>query len=208
MSITFGNDLGGVLIGVFLFVIGYVCCFRKKAYPVYKLFLLLLLFIYITMVIGVTLTPFPLDEAALSSARAVNEYAGFSDYLNLIPFYHIRYAYEQFLLNIILFVPFGILWPLYQGKWPLYQGKIRLKTALSSGFIFSLLIETVQLGLSCLLQVPEWYFDVNDLIANTLGAAIGYIVVKLVIVPAISAVLASRLKKKDQEDASSRKDRN
>ena len=46
MSITFGNDLGGVLIGVFLFVIGYVCCFRKKAYPVYKLFLLLLLFIY------------------------------------------------------------------------------------------------------------------------------------------------------------------
>lgn len=38
MSITFGNDLGGVLIGVFLFVIGYVCCFRKKAYPVYKLF--------------------------------------------------------------------------------------------------------------------------------------------------------------------------
>ena len=188
MSIAFGNDLGGVLIGVFLFVIGYVCCFRKKAYPVYKLFLLLLLFIYITMVIGVTLTPFPLDEAALSSARAVNEYAGFSDYLNLIPFYHIRYAYEQFLLNIILFVPFGILWPLYQGK-------IRLKTALSS-------------GLSCLFQVPEWYFDVNDLIANTLGAAIGYIVVKLVIVPAISAVLASRSKKKDQEDASSRKDRN
>lgn len=201
MSITFGNDLGGVLIGVFLFVIGYVCCFRKKAYPVYKLFLLLLLFIYITMVIGVTLTPFPLDEAALSSARAVNEYAGFSDYLNLIPFYHIRYAYEQFLLNIILFVPFGILWSLYQGK-------IRLKTALSSGFIFSLLIETVQLGLSCLFQVPEWYFDVNDLIANILGAAIGYIVVKLVIVPAISAVLASRSKKKDQEDASSRKDRN
>ena len=80
------------------------------------------------------------------------------------------------------------------------------------GFIvriyLSLLIETVQLGLSCLFQVPEWYFDVNDLIANTLGAAIGYIVVKLVIVPAISAVLASRLKKKDQEDASSRKDRN
>ena len=121
--------------------------------------------------------------------------------MNLIPFYHIRYAYEQFLLNIILFVPFGILWPLYQGK-------IRLKTSLSSGFIFSLLIETVQLGLSCLFQVPEWYFDVNDLIANTLGAAIGYIVVKLVIVPAISAVLASRSKKKDQEDASSRKDRN
>ena len=50
--------------------------------------------------------------------------------------------------------------------------------------------------------------ELGDLIANTLGAAIGYIVVKLVIVPAISAVLASRSKKKDQEDASSRKDRN
>ena len=39
--------------------------FRKKKYSLFKLFILLLLCIYIAMVIGVTLTPFPLKEKIL-----------------------------------------------------------------------------------------------------------------------------------------------
>lgn len=63
------------------------------------------------------------------------------------------------ILNVLLWIPFG--------AW-LRLKTTNYKTAVMSGFIFSLVIETIQyifaLGVS----------DINDLIANTLGFVIGF----------------------------------
>lgn len=182
ISLEFGNNLGGLLIGIFLFIIGYVFYFRKKKYSFFKLFILFLLCIYIAMVIGITLTPFPLNSKAVYSLGHFYQGTDSTAYYNLIPFNDILNNKNQFILNIILFIPFGVLWPLYKNR-------INLKFALLSGFLFTFFIEITQLGFSCLFQMPAWYFDVNDLIANTLGAVIGYIILKILIKPVISSFL-------------------
>ena len=182
ISLKFGNDLVGLLIGVLVFLIGYIFYFRKKKYSLFKLFILLLLCIYIAMVIGVTLTPFPLNAKAAYFLGYFYQGIDFSAYYNLIPFSDIINNENQFILNIILFIPFGILWPLYKDR-------INLRFALLSGFLFTFFIEITQLGFSCAFQMPVWYFDVNDLIANTLGAVIGYIILKILIKPVISSFL-------------------
>lgn len=182
MSLTFGNDLGGVLIGIFLFIIGYACRFRKKQRSLYKWAVLLLLCIYIAMVIGVTLTPIPLDVTTAQNMVRIYQDV---QYYNLIPFNEVFQHPDQFILNIILFVPFGILWTLYHDR-------MSFKRMLCAGFVFSLLIEVAQLGLSFLFHGPAWYFDVNDLIANTLGAMIGYLMVKLLVIPLFSLVRKQR----------------
>lgn len=173
ISFEFGNDLGGIVIGVFLFLVGYRFYFKKKKYSIYKLGLLFLLFIYGAMVIGVTLTPIPLNMAEVKHMQLrYNE----SDWFNLILFKDVFVGKEQFLLNTILFIPFGILYPLYKNK-------IRFKYVLLSSLIFTLVIEVTQLVFSVLFQIPAWFFDINDIIANVFGGIIGYLIVKIIVKP-------------------------
>lgn len=94
---------------------------------------------------------------------------------NLIPFHEIR----RFLIyrrqlgfmavalnlvgNVLAFVPFGLLLPLLV-KWARSFGK-----TLVLGFEFSLLVEILQ------LFGKVGSFDVDDIILNTLGVLIGYV---------------------------------
>ena len=173
ISITFGNDILGVILGILLFLIAYLFYYRKKQYSFYQLLLLILSYIYITMVIGVTMTPIPLNMTELKYMQ--NLYSGF-DYYNLDLLRDIVYMGDQFLLNIVLFVPFGILFPLRRNK-------INYKSVLLASFLFSLGIELSQLGISVLLQTPAWFFDVDDILANVLGGMLGCFIVKMLIEP-------------------------
>ena len=67
-----------------------------------------------------------------------------------------------FLGNIGWFVPFGFLWPM------LLKKKSFLIT-LASGFLFSFFIETMQ------FVFYKGVAELDDLILNTLGTAIGYV---------------------------------
>lgn len=75
----------------------------------------------------------------------------------------------HFFLNVVLFLPFGYLVPAtnprYLGKWSF---------AMMGGLITSTVIELCQL----LFHLGQ--SDVDDIIANTLGAVIGYILVRFV----------------------------
>jgi len=94
---------------------------------------------------------------------------------NLIPFREISrfYTYKEivgfssFMLNlfgnILVFIPFGFIIPVIRVK------KRKLSDVIISTFLLSLTIETIQL----FLRVGA--FDVDDLILNTLGGVIGYI---------------------------------
>ena len=84
---------------------------------------------------------------------------------NFVPFSH-HIDVVAYVQNILLFVPLGGLLPLI---WPKTD---TLKSALLSGFSFSLLIEISQL-------FNHRATDVDDLIMNTAGALLGYLLYKL-----------------------------
>ena len=88
------------------------------------------------------------------------------DKINLIPFYWLREGVRPYLENILLFIPFGFMlpwiWKKYEGLW---------KTALFS-ITFSLIIELSQL-------FNQRITDIDDLLMNTLGGIIGWVVFKL-----------------------------
>lgn len=81
--------------------------------------------------------------------------------LTLTPFLPMIADFKNTILNIILFIPLGIMLPFL---WKKYN---TLRATLLFGFCMSLAIE--------LLQIFTYRAtDINDLIANTLGAVVGY----------------------------------
>lgn len=83
------------------------------------------------------------------------------DEINLIPFHWSLGAPFGLIMNVILFIPVGIALPL------LWQSSQSFLSTVFTGFVFSLLIE--------LSQLFNWRAtDIDDLLMNTLGAALGY----------------------------------
>ncbi|PRT20981.1 VanZ family protein [Bacillus wiedmannii] len=71
-----------------------------------------------------------------------------------------------YLLNIVLFMPFGFLLPTI---WPQFR---KMKNTVCAGFFFSLAIELNQL-------LNNRITDIDDLFTNTLGAIIGYVIYRV-----------------------------
>ena len=95
--------------------------------------------------------------------------------LTLMPFLPMIADFKNTLLNIVLFVPLGILLPFL---WKKYG---TLKATSLFGFRLSLSIE--------LLQILTYRAtDINDLIANTLGTVLGYLLFSITsgIVPSMT----------------------
>lgn len=95
--------------------------------------------------------------------------------LTLIPFLPMIYDFKNTLLNIILFVPLGIMLPCL---WKKYKN---LRTVLMFSFGLSLSIE--------LLQVFTYRAtDINDIITNTCGALLGFSFFKAIshIIPSVT----------------------
>lgn len=117
--------------------------------------------------------------------------------INLIPFTIIADTYEEvfkykniayliisFLGNIVMFIPLGFFPPL------LWRGK-PFKKALITAFSVSLFIEIFQIPLGR-------GTDVDDLILNTLGGVLGYLVFALV--RKLSPAFTERFKIKEQKN--------
>lgn len=89
------------------------------------------------------------------------------DEINLIPFRWITEGVRPYIENILLFIPLGFMlpciWKRYEALW---------KTALS-GITFSLIIE-----LSQLFNIRR-VTDIDDLLMNTLGTLIGWVIFRL-----------------------------
>jgi glycopeptide antibiotics resistance protein len=71
------------------------------------------------------------------------------------------------LLNILLLVPFGFGLP--------FVTDFRMKKVVLAGSLFSLLIEFLQLITGYIAKMTFRISDINDLIFNTIGAVIGYL---------------------------------
>ena len=71
------------------------------------------------------------------------------------------------LLNILLMVPFGFGLP--------FVTDLRMKKVVLAGMVFSIAIELVQLVTGFMAGISFRIADINDVLFNTLGAAIGYV---------------------------------
>lgn len=118
-------------------------------------------------------------------------------YANLTPWYNsinfipvLTIDIKTFLMNVIMLVPFGMYLPL------LLKNLSSWRKAAFLGFLVSLSFEGMQLLIRAALGSGR-STDVNDLIANALGAAIGFWLVKLITeVPRLNSFLNKlRLKK-------------
>ncbi|WP_183072874.1 VanZ family protein [Oceanobacillus bengalensis] len=101
--------------------------------------------------------------------------------MNLIPFQTIRSYINLYLEgelhnasvniigNIVVFIPLGCLLVLLDPK-------ILFKKIFVIGFLFSFVIEILQLLLS-IMKILSRSFDVDDLFLNTVGVLIGYLLV-------------------------------
>lgn len=87
---------------------------------------------------------------------------------NFVPFLHMFSDYRSSLLNVLLFVPLGFFLPLFWKKFSAFG------YTLLFGFCTSLLIE--------LLQIFTFRAtDVNDLMTNTVGTVLGYLLARIVL---------------------------
>lgn len=105
-------------------------------------------------------------------------YVRFDLNINLKPFLYFFTNPVNNLLNVIMFVPLGFFLPI------LFRRYLKLWRTILFGFLFSLLIE--------LLQIFTFRAtDVNDLMTNTLGTLLGYIIARFVLL-GFPSILSSR----------------
>jgi glycopeptide antibiotics resistance protein len=133
---------------------------------------------YVVVLIGLLFTPFPLPPWTRLTDANLDAYRPWPfPWVNIVPFETIRGALRfgldwqpgrVLVGNVLAFVPLGVFLPLI---WPRWRS---LPAVVAAGLAISLALETVQLGLSMLVGAPYRVADVDDIIINVLGVALGY----------------------------------
>ncbi|NLM03978.1 MAG: VanZ family protein [Clostridiales bacterium] len=135
-----------------------------------------LMYIYVAMVLFVTLMPFTIPLGGTNNL--------FMKTANFIPFRDLRLnhsgAIREAVLNVIMMMPFGVLYPIINKK--------SLLKTVNMTLVFSLSIECAQLLSAWWGGLSSRSFDVTDLITNTFGGLIGFIIF-LVLKPFVLKVL-------------------
>jgi glycopeptide antibiotics resistance protein len=152
-----------IWIGIVLFL-----RLKKKKSLVYLVFFTIF-YVYIVKVLDYTLFQFQSlillkvfnPHLILNGQEAGKE-------LNLIPLLTLTpQDLQTSLLNILLMVPFGFGLP--------FISNFRMKKVVVLGLLFSIAIELMQLLTGYLAKITFRVADVNDVIFNTVGVAIGYL---------------------------------
>lgn len=151
-------------------------------------FVLYLLTIYFLVIL-----PLPSIDSVLNITSDKMQLIPFNfidDFNKQLSFYSISEYFKslnnpiirQILLNVAMFIPLGI--------YSRYYFKLDLKKILLTSFVLSLFFELTQLtGLYFIYPRSYRVFDVDDLILNTMGGYIGYL-----ITPYLTALIPSREK--------------
>lgn len=147
---------------------GFFACFRLKKKDFAYFLFFTIFYIYVYKVLDYTLFQFQslvllkrfmpgLMLNGLSPDKSVN----------LIPLITLTLEdVKTSLLNILLMIPFGFGLPFITG--------VRMKGAVLAGAFFSVAIELLQFITGFIGKISFRIADINDVVFNTLGAAIGY----------------------------------
>ncbi|MEY8739236.1 VanZ family protein [Bacillales bacterium AN1005] len=175
-----------VVMSMFLLVPWLIYGYRKDGFFSWSRFLVSFSFIfYILAAYCLVILPLP------ATRNTCAQHAADTIYYNLVPFTFVKdimretpiiwsqpstylgmiqgRAFLQVLFNILLLMPLGVYLRYF------LQKRSYWKVALISGFGLSLFFELTQLtGLYGYYSCPYRLFDVDDLLANTSGAVLGY----------------------------------
>lgn len=175
---------GSILYGLwFLAFIPVIVLLIKRKINIQYFLVFLLFYLYIYKLIDLTLLPIPLDGQAIHEMSVTSNK---ENIFNIIPFHNffnyfnirntnamIKHDIIQYAENILLFVPFGFLLPLLKRK------LTNIKQLLLISTTVSFCIEFIQLIGSLLIHTLYRYADIDDIIANVVGALIGFMLIKL-----------------------------
>lgn len=145
----------------------YIHLFKKwECKDKYKIIINTAMYIYIVMVLYVTLMPIivSIPNVILGQHYITINLIPFDDYFN-----GRGDTVRQILLNIIMMIPFGFLLPMVKNK--------KFIICVIWTFLFSLAIEILQ-------PLFERSADITDVINNTIGGILGYLlylIVKLIV---------------------------
>lgn len=164
-SLMFTIDSWYILIPAFLIFMIYMffMTIKNKKYRGGQFLLVTSFAVYFLSMIHLVFFPIEIN---------IGEYANLTPWyksINFIPLLTIDVA--TFILNIIMLVPLGMYLPLLSSK---FQS---VKKAASMGLYISLSFEFTQLLMRIIFGNGR-STDINDLLANTLGAVIGFLLIR------------------------------
>lgn len=164
-----------------LFILSLFIGTRKKNYRAGQYFLLITFAIYLLAVIHLVFFPIEVYSGEYKSTQPL--WLQILQKINFMPILTIDIP--GFVLNIIMLIPFGVYLPL------LYGGVASAKNAAKYGFLLSLVIEVLQLTFELTLGSGRTT-DINDIIANTLGAAVGFLILQKLVKIELFKVLVTK----------------
>ena len=148
----------------------------KSKFQIKQELLYLFFYLYIIFVFILTLVPVPLTETEVPKYKLIN----FIPVIHTLKVFlatlspeesHLRgQVFQNIAGNIILFIPLGMFLPF------IFKKMRSLKRIAIAGFAFSLCIELAQL----FSRIFENYrtVDIDDIILNTAGAVIGFLIIR------------------------------
>ncbi|WP_271629376.1 VanZ family protein [Caldicellulosiruptor sp. DIB 104C] len=160
-------DISIWLLGILLLIMYCVYLRKKRNEEFISVFFNALFFIYILQVLRFTIFPIPIFSPTI---REISSKIDILSTMNIKPFANITLN-RQFYYNILLTIPFGFLLPLLRNK--------SIKKVLLKGIAFSISVELLQLLISFLIKFPYRTCDINDIILNTFGVFMGFVLWKL-----------------------------
>ena len=123
----------------------------------------MLMYINLLVIFSFTFSPLVLDTGRLFDFRV-----NFIPFLYLTDYDNSTHMYLNVAGNILMFIPTGILLPV------LYKRLDKAYKVVGTGFLISLAIEILQ------LPFADRASDVDDLLMNTFGVIIGYVLFRFV----------------------------
>ena len=152
-------------------IYGYV---RTKIVDVWKCTYLYIFCLYFLCAYFVTWLPLPTAETFATSKPM-------SEFIQLVPFQSFLDIERKTLLRDLAIILFNVAMTMPLGYILREYFRVPLKKTILLGFLTSLLYEVTQLtGLFFIYPRAYRIFDVDDLIINTLGAVLGYVIAPLI----------------------------
>jgi glycopeptide antibiotics resistance protein len=128
---------------------------------------------HIAGVVAVTLFPLPVQAEVIEEHRAMqlasNNLVPLASLINALATGGYPAVISQSLGNFIMLVPFGVYAPL------LFRRLRPFHMTMLAGLALSLTVEAAQLAISTALGFTYKLADIDDVILNTAGVAIGYL---------------------------------
>jgi glycopeptide antibiotics resistance protein len=160
-------------------ILGYI---RTKIVDVWKCTYLYIFCLYFLCAYFITWLPLPTAET-FATAKPVSEL------IQLMPFQSFLDIKRETLLRDVAIIAFNVAMTMPLGYFLRQYFHVSLKKTVLFGFLTSLLYEITQLtGLFFIYPRAYRIFDVDDLIINTLGALLGYVIAPLIsrLLPGVS----------------------